>query len=893
LGPLALLLLLSALTYGYGASWYRSQFDFRRFSTATSRANVKSLDFQQEFNQQSTHRSKAEAYNAITQRPSKPKGSIPNVELYIPEQHLHKWKSFREKPKGMPYVTAQVRTWGNDFEMAKVRVRGDHSYHWGNDYPSLRVKMPEGKSFMGFRTFNLIHPRSTSGFERFIGIALAQELNLLHENGYIVRVFVNGKYWGFFQYISELDEQWIRRNRVLPGDVYSGEKEPRSKAIGVETYDTPKDVWYNIDYWKKVSYNNSIMKTDFSVLQEAMDILKEVIEDPSQSNREKLEAHFEVDEFLKMFALETYIGSKHFDRHHNWKILHDPSTGKLRPIVWDLWGHGHGGSSLDEDLFWPLALPQRAMLKFADLQNKKNYFIYQLFQIDKEKKISQSTLARLQHDVSKEFKQAPKIARPLWMRVDPWTIIATNEEVMRKESHNFKSRIKHFIEERSTNLEKVFHSCSIQAHRDHNNSSNNIEVQVHGNCGFKILNLQTPKETLAEINQSMFPLVTIEPYASGHSRYKATAHKNVRSIAGTGGMFDRSEQLLEVENLVTKENFSIQIQEAQKEKTEINEFAQMLVYNTGYIPNTHRRTQTLGPGKLTFTETTVFDALTDVVMLPDTRIQLGSNVSLIFLGQVTAVGKIKKPIIVERLHKNLHWGSLVFNGGKVSLGYFQAQGGSVYGNSLMKYSGMVSMYNCPVVKIANSRFAENSVGDDLVNIKNSPSISINQSTFEQALFDALDIDYGKGKVSNSIFRNSGNDLMDFMGSDIDINKVQLSNSGDKGISIGESSTVIVKDSIFRNMALGLAAKDQSLVYILENQFESVDLEIDAYQKSKYYGGSMVVAPRLDLLEKRRSDPQSIFTNVLEIPTLQKDPEVIVPIAKNIKKISARLHDIAM
>ncbi|MEZ4703672.1 MAG: CotH kinase family protein [Bdellovibrionota bacterium] len=884
--PLALLLLGISFIYGYIASLYRSNFDLNRFSTATAKAKIAPVDLQSIFQNVGESRTKREFYNALTQSAPRPSGKIPNVELYIPEYILQQWKSFREKPKGMAYVNAQIRTWNTDFTFAKVRVRGDHSYHWGNDYPSLRVKMPENQSFMGFQTFNLIHPRSVTGFERFIGLALADEMGLLHENGWVVRVFVNGKYWGFFQFVCELDEKWARRNKALPGDIYSGEKEPFSKPIGEKTYKKPKDVWYSLDYWKKVSYNNSINKTDFSVLQEGMDILYLVDENPNAENRELLEKHFQVDEFLKMFALETYIGSKHFDRHHNWKILHDPSTGKLRPIVWDLWGHGHGGASLETDLYWPLALPQKAMLRFPDLQLKKNQYLYELIQLDQKKQISMLTLQRLEEEVSGEFGQAPKLAKPLWLRADPWTIIATNEEVKRSESDDFVPRIRSFIVERTSALDHVMSEAEIEATYKSKGTGAQVNVMIKSECAFEVVAVTSGGKALTTSHSIIYPNVSVKSHDSGHSRYKATTHQTLTSI-DLPSFHDEGVVEISLKNLVTGQVIAVKAKKETQE-FEIPSLENVALFNTGYVPHPVTITKTIGPGAISFENNQVFDSWTRVVIEPGTHIELSKDVSILFYGDVHAKGTAEKPITIVRKNKTQAWGSIVFNGGNVKLDHFHAEGGSVHKSRLMNYSGMVSIYNCPIVHISNSGFSKNSVGDDLVNIKNSSGIRIESSEFFDALFDALDIDYGKGEILKSNFHDSGNDLLDFMGSDLDIHHSTFLHSGDKGISVGEGSTLIVTHSQFSEMSLGLAIKDQSVLFFDKNEFHNVELQMDAYQKSKYYGGSLVVVPDLKKVPKRHKDEQSIYTETLEIPSSLTNPERIVPLEVNLQKIKRRM-----
>ena len=61
-------------------------------------------------------------------------------------------------------------------------------------------------------------------------------------------------------------------------------------------------------------------------------------------------------------------------------------------------------------------------------------------------------------------------------------------------------------------------------------------------------------------------------------------------------------------------------------------------------------------------------------------------------------------------------------------------------------------------------------------------ININNSKY-----DALDIDFSKIKVDNTIINNAKNDCIDLSSGNYEFNIINISNCEDKGISVGEKS----------------------------------------------------------------------------------------------------------
>ena len=97
------------------------------------------------------------------------------------------------------------------------------------------------------------------------------------------------------------------------------------------------------------------------------------------------------------------------------------------------------------------------------------------------------------------------------------------------------------------------------------------------------------------------------------------------------------------------------------------------------------------------------------------------------------------------------------------------------------------MYNFYNSSLDNINFEiENGRCEDSLNIISS-SGQIKNVAVKNAYSDGVDIDFSNIIIFNSKIINSGNDCLDFSGGNYILNKVNVQNCGDKGISIGEKS----------------------------------------------------------------------------------------------------------
>jgi hypothetical protein len=159
-------------------------------------------------------------------------------------------------------------------------------------------------------------------------------------------------------------------------------------------------------------------------------------------------------------------------------------------------------------------------------------------------------------------------------------------------------------------------------------------------------------------------------------------------------------------------------------------------------------------------------------------------------------------------------------------------------------TGSVNFYKSPV-NIEKCSFKQNNGTDDLLNLVRTDFL-IKDCLFVGSYADALDADFCKGKIINTKFFSSGNDALDFSGSEIVLSDILIESVGDKAISAGEGTDIIGSKIKVADSEIALTSKDDS--YIKFNNVIISDSKIGycAYNKKSMYGKGVISVTNSDL-----------------------------------------------
>jgi hypothetical protein len=164
-------------------------------------------------------------------------------------------------------------------------------------------------------------------------------------------------------------------------------------------------------------------------------------------------------------------------------------------------------------------------------------------------------------------------------------------------------------------------------------------------------------------------------------------------------------------------------------------------------------------------------------------------------------------------------------------------GGSGGNYNQIYFTSMFSLHNTRNIKIEKIKLINHSDYDDMIHVIYCENVLIDKAELINAFGDAIDIDLSKNiTIINSKFTNATNDSIDFMDSEALVDSSVIVGSGDKGISIGENSNILIHNSIFKKNNIALAVKDKSIAKVLHTNFENNEIQLSAYSKNWQYGG---------------------------------------------------------
>jgi hypothetical protein len=227
-----------------------------------------------------------------------------------------------------PYTPVQgsVTFEGITLEPVDINLKGQ----WG----SLRY-LPDGKSAFKVNLNAWLPGQHLRGLEKLTLNNMVQDPSCLHETFTYelarsagapaprtawAELYLNGVYRGLYLHVESPDDQFLARWFDDPnGNLYEGEYGQDVSRSYIASLDQDRQGAYDV--------------TDRSELYALADL---IAQPASEALVPELETLVDVDKTLETFAVEAAVG--HWDGYfyypNNWRIYHDPSTGKLTVLMW-------------------------------------------------------------------------------------------------------------------------------------------------------------------------------------------------------------------------------------------------------------------------------------------------------------------------------------------------------------------------------------------------------------------------------------------------------------------------------------------------------------------------------------------------------------------------------
>jgi hypothetical protein len=721
---------------------------------------------------------------------------------------------------------------GTKIRKIKLRYRGDMGYHWLHAKKSLRIKFEDGLYGMN-QKINLINPPFVHSFRDVANYQISRKLGLLAPDFYPVRVFLNHEFMGVYIYLDQVDESLLRENKRMPGSIYYGDGAPYNKE-GI------RDLWASEKYWVKKGARNAEQKLN----REDIKAFVGAVKLKSPEFYQFAETLLNKERFFTFIALDRITGTYHHDYNHNHKIYFDPYKGLFEPIQWDL---NNWNNIPKKDLSLnPLLLKIKEIPMYDAEIDKKIYQFYQTKGMEELIAIYLKASADSLDDIKTDENRDMATSQHRWQLKSwysvPYTISEFNANI-ENDVAALKARKKYLL--------RLLNESSVEYQVKKVADKHLVIYKIDGNSPVSLAFPNTEARTIHKLyNNKRYDVSTRETLYSGRKMVprktemlKIFGNKDVIPVAQYYTFeFDDISDLQDITYTNSVTENSVNAHEKAFVVPPIEDFHSWSTVDADNLTKIELSGEIHVDKSLEFAKNEI------VEIKPGTTFRLAPDASIFFFGKVIAIGTKEQPIKFIPKLKDKPWGAIAVQGKSASGSTFKhlvLESGSVDSKNLISYTAPFNIHDVEDFTVEDCYIGKNYIGDDAMHVAYSTGI-INNCVFEGARSDALDIDIADVTVSNSVFYDSGNDALDLMTSTAQLDNNIYLRTGDKGISVGEWSTVNITDNLFVQNEIGLEIKDKSIATVDNLTFVNArDKAINLYNKnSRYDRGGRLIADKV-------------------------------------------------
>ena len=762
-----------------------------------------------------------------------------NQELGLPRRYI--FLSEQSKEKLLSATPNSTKEWvdgyilndSNKFQDIQIRYRGDNPLNWLLEKKSIRIKTKKTQLFgrkRYFEYFPLV-------VKKYISAKIAEDMGVLISKPKLIELYVNGQSDGIFVENEKINENFLRRNLIMPVNLYKGENQTLEKFIGLD-----KNLFNNPGMWKKLAIFNQEKKKDNSDLTNFLSALQS--SEWNENFDVSLNGYINLENQAKLSAYTVITQNWHSDSWHNMRLLLDPWNGYVNQIIVD--------PNLSNEIIRPdlrkyykkgefaLDFSSNDLTSLLHRSSEFNHAKYtSLLHFIKNKEVIKKNLDFIREvlkDLKISLKRDPELNSKKTLELFELSAqyLKSNENNIMKEFNSTpKARWKKndnsfsiFINDKMpiTNIKLSFLEPGpnwVALDENYNNMFDENELKFFTNeDNYIYIPVTIYSNRLKVTNQktSMHSQLEIK---TANTKFNFITEKNIipdKIVASNP--FSQKSFIIENEN----------VNGVQK-----NKFNKIIINKKSKKDNNYK----LLSGNITVNANLVFDF--PVKIMPGTNFFIKEGKHIIFKDRVIANGDKNKPITFKKHDiSSKPWGTIALvgkNSKNSELSNLIITGGSGGKYKQFIFTSMLSLHNTNNIKLENIELSNNSLFDDMIHLVYCENVVLNNLKLNYALNDAIDIDISNNIIiKNSQFIAPNNDAIDFMESTALVEFSSIIGSKDKGISVGENSNILIYKNFLKNNNLAIAVKDKSIAEIIETKFKNNSIQISAYSKNWQYGG---------------------------------------------------------
>ncbi len=759
------------------------------------------------------------------------------LKIEISEKGMSKLFGYREQALELgvigkdqkKYIKALVTYRGEQIPV-KLRFKGDWTDHLEGDKWSFRIKVSGDHAINGLKSFSIQSPHTRSFLSEWFMHQLYEREGVLTTRYDFVPISLNGTNLGIFALEEHFDKQLIESRERREGPIV---KFNESGFWEQMRYATEKQDWIStlfyeaaevLPFKKKRTMKSPTLKQNFEVAQSLMLRYKEF--------DEHLEDIFDLKDLAKYYALADLGKMSHGLRWHNMRMYYNPVTTKLEQIAYDCF---------TQHLNNHYRIPILGMDTTKTFDKKEHYLTYQVFNNEEfrnhyisylEKYSEPDYLEKVFTELNHSIDSLEKIIQVEYPNyVFSKEFFTKNADSIAYLLDDYKELNVSFnpLPSKYTSLadrEVYFKEIGLKVYSSPTTDTN---INQYSCYNLHTENVRLVGYELKIFPDSLFPIVgNVDGFDGAPGYYNFKADRFMRSIYFT---VDNIKDSI-FKTKISKWYFS----QDQKGVTVEHKLEGSELKGANVLYDNEQRKITLQKGKYQFDQNVIVPSGWLLEINAGVDIVLNNGAVFLSHSPVMAMGTAINPISV-RSTDGTGQGMVVINDhDETVLKYVNFDGLTALNQNKWSLTGAVTVYESNV-SISNCSFSNNNCEDALNLIRST--FTMDSVVFNNTTADGFDADFCKGVISNSTFKASANDCIDLSGSLVDIINCSIIDSGDKGISGGEGSTLTVDNCQLKNVNIAVASKDQSRVFVSGLDLDEANCVYAAYQKKPEFGQAVI------------------------------------------------------
>jgi hypothetical protein len=712
------------------------------------------------------------------------------------------------------FVPAKI-TVGDKRVNARIRLKGDNIDHLlGKNKWSFRIKIKDDAYLFGLKKFSVQHPLTRNYQNQFIINEIHKKYGLITPKYFYVNVIINGEFIGIMLLEEHFSKEMLERNQRKEGVIIKYDESAFWESLYINNNDLKlrqpsKNPFLHYQNGRLDAFSKSKIKKSKRLKREyglAISLLRGFNEGTISASEV-----FDIDLMANYLAVSKIFYTGHDVTWTNQRFYLNPYTLRLEPIPFD---SALGakleitGEQIARDILKDRVIYEKYINKLDELKHDFNdgKIVAELQQLEgKQLDILGEEfyfLDKFNFDMVGECSELDNVKYPLYLygsmvlskghpTLELSNPLCEDVEVLSIKWKNSRGDETTFITEKEIDFPLVLKKTRIgelpkivQVPYEKDPALLGYQLEIVAKAvSKKPIMVHFVKEYFESLSRNPMPENSLDSLLSQH-KFIVLGKMDNKHLSIKQGVWDVKGSII--------------------------------------IPNGYK-----------------------VSIREDTKLKFDSDAAFIIYGTTEFIGTVSKPIVFEPKDEISWNGVAIYNAptrSKWSNVSINRTKGISY--SILNLTGGVTFYNSDV-DMDNCYFTGN-IGEDALNIVHS-DFFLSSVNISDTLSDGFDGDFVKGMIVGGVYKNigtagGGGDAIDVSGSNVIVKDLNIQDVNDKAISVGEKSTVEIKNVVIADADIAIASKDGSDVKAVDIKLDSIrNTALMVYNKKPEYGAAILVA----------------------------------------------------